>query len=335
MFGADFQRERSTVDLMGVLQGFENRLEGAVEGFFSRIFRSGLQPVELARGAQRYAADNQHVTADGVVVPNVYRFVLSHKDHERLRTFGESLPREIGLVIAQTASERGWSLRGPVKVRIHSEDDVRVGRFQLAGRVEVVDREAAAKHAHDRARPPQQQPAPQGDVSDGPPAASPSAAATPSAGAPDAGPAAVAGAGGVSPPGTSPSDMSGHADAHVGDSSQDHDDRSDLNRTQVVTGPPGPRFLLRVRSGDTPGTEVPLVGSRVAVGRLNSSELSLPDSTVSREHAAVVKRGDTWWVVDLGSTNGTKVNGVLAAEQPLNVGDRIEFGDAVVELVEA
>lgn len=308
---------------MGVLQGFENRLEGAVEGFFSRIFRSGLQPVELARGAQRYAADNQHVTADGVVVPNVYRFVLSPKDHERLRTFGESLPREIGLVIAQTASERGWSLRGPVKVRIHSEDDVRVGRFQLAGRVEVVDREAAAKHARDRSRPPQ--PAAYDDLS------ADSAAGISASGGPD--PVSGASAG-VAAPGVPPT-IPATEDADVADNVHDDGDRSDLDRTQIVAGPPHPRFLLRVRSGDTTGAEVPLVGNRVAVGRLSSSELSLPDSTVSREHAAVVKRGDTWWVVDLGSTNGTKVNGVLAAEQPLNVGDRIEFGDAVVELVEA
>ena len=41
---------------MGVLQDFERRLEGAVEGFFARAFRSGLQPVELAKALQRYAA---------------------------------------------------------------------------------------------------------------------------------------------------------------------------------------------------------------------------------------------------------------------------------------
>jgi pSer/pThr/pTyr-binding forkhead associated (FHA) protein len=71
----------------------------------------------------------------------------------------------------------------------------------------------------------------------------------------------------------------------------------------------------------------------VTIGRLSSCSVTIEDSTVSREHAALVRRGDRWWVVDLGSTNGTSVNGVQAAEQPVAVGDRIELGDAVVELV--
>jgi len=277
---------------MGVLQGFEDRLEGAVEGFFSRVFRSGLQPVELARGVQRYAADNQHVTADGVVVPNVYRFSLSPKDHDRLQTFGESLPRELGQVVAKTAAERGWQLRGPIKVRIERSDNVRVGRFQLAGRIEVVDPE---------------QPKPSNRLTGGS-RASQQRQRTGSAAAAAAAPTAT--------PNTS-------------------DNRADIDRTQVISGPPPATLRLRIHSGDNAGTDVPLQRDRVSVGRLSSCDVPLPDSTVSREHAAVVRRGDTWWVVDLGSTNGTRVNGVQAAEQPIDVGDRIEFGDAVVELVEA
>jgi hypothetical protein len=282
---------------MGVLQGFENRLEGAVEGFFSRVFRSGLQPVELARGIQRYAADNQHVTPDGVVIPNVYRISLSPKDHERLETFGESLPRELGQVVATTASDRGWTLRGPVKVRVQREDDVRVGRFRLAGRVEVVDRDA---------KPPVSPARAQAQAAQAPPRQAPSQPSS-----------AVAGPA----PAATPADPK--------------PDRSELDRTQIVSGPPRATLQLRIHTGDNAGTDVPLQGSRLSVGRLSSCDVSLPDTTVSREHAAVVRRNDAWWVVDLGSTNGTRVNGVQAAEQPINVGDRIEFGDAVVELVEA
>jgi hypothetical protein len=80
-----------------------------VEGFFSRAFRSGIQPIELAKAVQRYAEDNQHVTADGVVVPNVYRITVGPKDHERLEGFGASLPRELAEVVVRTAAERGGS----------------------------------------------------------------------------------------------------------------------------------------------------------------------------------------------------------------------------------
>jgi hypothetical protein len=300
------------VDMMGVLQGFENRLEGAVEGFFSRVFRSGLQPVELARGVQRYAADNQHVTADGVVIPNVYRISLSPKDHERLQTFGQSLPRELGQVIASTASERGWVLRGPVKVRIQQEDDIRVGRFRTTGRVEVVEPDAEVRRPSRLTG---------GSGSSRPAEQRHREAATPAGGTP----AAVPSASGQAPRTGAPSSPDATAAEH----------RAELDRTQVVSGPPKAVLELKIHTGESAGTSIPLRGSRVSVGRLRSCDLALPDSTVSREHAAIVRRGDTWWVVDLGSTNGTRVNGVQAAEQPIDIGDRIEFGDAVVELVEA
>lgn len=254
---------------MGVLQDFERRLEGAVEGFFARAFRSGLQPVELAKAIQRYAADTQHVTADGVVVPNVYRIQVNPRDHERLETYGEALPRELAEVLVTTASDRGWHLRGPVKVKIVPTEAVHYGRYQLAGRVETVgDDDPAAQRG----------------------APTPAAAAT----------------GGR------------------------------LDQTQVVPAGTGTRQLqLRVHAGGPAGATVPVTGSRLTLGRQSDCDLVLEDTTVSRHHAAVVRREDGWWAIDLGSTNGTCVNGTRAAEQPVRPGDRIELGDAVVELLEA
>src|SRR5680860_438756 len=132
---------------MGVLQEFERRLEGAVEGLFARAFRSGVQPIELAKAVQRYAGHNQHATHDGAVVPNVYRVTVSPKDHERLAGFGASLPRELAEVVVETAAEHGWLLRGPAKVRIAVEDEVKLGRFRLTGRIEVVDGDSSGGQA--------------------------------------------------------------------------------------------------------------------------------------------------------------------------------------------
>ncbi|MCC5947276.1 MAG: FHA domain-containing protein [Nitriliruptoraceae bacterium] len=262
---------------MGVLQEFERRLEGAVEGFFARIFRSGVQPVELAKAVQRYGEDRQHVTESGVVVPNVYRVTVSGKDHERLAGYGTSLPRELAEVVVRTADERGWTLRGPARVRIETDEQLRLGRFRLAGRVEVVEgtRRAAAP-----ARQPE-----------------PAAAARPA-------PAPLAA-----------------------------DTRAPIDQTQVVGAVPTSGLSLVIRSGESSGTRVPVNGTRLTAGRSSSCDLVVDDSTVSREHAAFVRRGEAWWVVDLGSTNGTKVNGARAAEHPIGPGDRIQLGDAVVELV--
>jgi hypothetical protein len=122
---------------MSVLRDFERRLEGAVEGFFARAFRSGLQPVELAKAVQRYAGNYQNVGVDGVFVPNVYRFELNPGDHERFREFGESLANELSDVLVRTAAERGWQLRGPARIELAVDEDVPMGTYELRGKVEA------------------------------------------------------------------------------------------------------------------------------------------------------------------------------------------------------
>lgn len=122
---------------MGILRDFENRLEGAVEGFFARAFRSGLQPVELAKAVQRYAGNYQQVGVSGVIVPNVYRFVLSPDDFERFDGFSDSLEKELADVVRRTASERGWRLEGPPSIELAAGENVRVGTYELRGKVEA------------------------------------------------------------------------------------------------------------------------------------------------------------------------------------------------------
>ena len=122
---------------MGILRDFEKRLEGAVEGFFARTFRSGLQPVELAKAVQRYAANYQQVGVDGVFVPNVYRFELAGDDHERFVGFEDSLKGELAGVVKRTAADRGWRLQGPVRIELRPSDDITVGTYELRGKVEA------------------------------------------------------------------------------------------------------------------------------------------------------------------------------------------------------
>lgn len=239
---------------MGVLQDFERRLEDAVEGFFARAFRSGLQPVELAKAIQRYAEDHRRVATDGVVVVNEFRVAVHPDDHERLEGYG-SLGTELATVVRDTASERGWQLRGPVEVTVVPDDDVAVGRLELRGRVRAD--EAWAREQEAAARP---APAP----AEAPPAPEP----TPS----------------VEP---------------------------DVARFEGVDRP------LRL----------PLEGSRMTIGRLPTCTFVLDDDTISREHAVVVRRSSDWWILDQGSTNGTRVNGRRTAESRLSPGDEVSLGD--------
>lgn len=122
---------------MSILRDFERRLEGAVEGFFARAFRSGLQPIELAKAVQRYMGNYQQVGLDGVIVPNVFRFHLAPDDLDRFGGYTQSLQRELADVVSRTAGERGWLLKGPVRIEFEESDETRVGTYELRGKVEA------------------------------------------------------------------------------------------------------------------------------------------------------------------------------------------------------
>ena len=88
--------------------------------------------------------------------------------------------------------------------------------------------------------------------------------------------------------------------------------------------PPGPDI----------GRRMPLVERQYIVGRDTESGLVVPRSSVSRQHARLYLDGEAWWVVDLGSTNGTFVNEQrCVAPQQLTDSDQIRFGDAIYKFL--
>ena len=74
------------------------------------------------------------------------------------------------------------------------------------------------------------------------------------------------------------------------------------------------------------GKRTVLSGSRVVIGRSRDCDIQLDDPNSSRRHAEVRREGDAWVVVDLGSTNGIKVNGSRVAEAELHPGDEVTLG---------
>ena len=76
-----------------------------------------------------------------------------------------------------------------------------------------------------------------------------------------------------------------------------------------------------------PLTFPPGSGVRFTIGRTRDCDLHLTDLSVSRTHALLVRRDDGWVLSDLGSHNGTRLNGWLVREPvPVRAGDRVEFG---------
>jgi hypothetical protein len=68
------------------------------------------------------------------------------------------------------------------------------------------------------------------------------------------------------------------------------------------------------------------------LGRSPECDIALPDDSVSRVHARLVFRDGNWIIQDLDSTNGTIVNGTVVGRCQIRPGDRIEFGDQVIQI---
>jgi serine phosphatase RsbU (regulator of sigma subunit) len=85
---------------------------------------------------------------------------------------------------------------------------------------------------------------------------------------------------------------------------------------------------LRLASGDGPSEVFALRADRVVLGRSHDCDLILPDVLLSRRHAEIVRRPPGFFLRDLGSLNGTRLNGVLVeGERPLRDGDVIAMSD--------
>jgi hypothetical protein len=220
---------------VGVLQRFERRLEGLVQGAFAKAFGGWVEPVEVAAALTREAEDKKAIVAAGrVLVPNTYTVELARSDAERLREYDAPLRKELADMVSEAAQEQGWSFVGPVDVAFEEVDGLGTGAFRV--RSAVV-------------------------------------------------PGAVA-----APP---------------------------------VTALPSPSSAQAYLEHGT--QQVPLTGTTV-VGRGAEADLQLADTGVSRRHAELRLVDGRVELHDLGSTNGTRVNGQRVTEATLTDGDTIAVG---------
>jgi hypothetical protein len=93
------------------------------------------------------------------------------------------------------------------------------------------------------------------------------------------------------------------------------------------------RAMLYVMSGNAYPRQLPLRKNVVALGRQRGSDLLVDDERVSRSHAQIVRQGGLYLLMDLNSTNGTRVNGVAIQSHQLKHGDVIELGSATIRFV--
>jgi hypothetical protein len=121
---------------VGVLQSFERRLGGLVEGAFARAFKGEVHPAEIAGALQREADDKKNVVArDRILVPNEYVVELGQRDYQRLQEWAEPLGEELSSMVREHAAEQGYSFVGPVSVAFERADGVSTGVFRVRSSV--------------------------------------------------------------------------------------------------------------------------------------------------------------------------------------------------------
>jgi pSer/pThr/pTyr-binding forkhead associated (FHA) protein len=96
------------------------------------------------------------------------------------------------------------------------------------------------------------------------------------------------------------------------------------------------QFQFVMRSGPTPGVTFPLEGDQLTIGRDSTNGVAINDPEVSRKHARLSFQGGKYVLEDLGSTNGTFVNGQrLAGPIVLKAGDVVSLGEQIVLMYDA
>ena len=98
--------------------------------------------------------------------------------------------------------------------------------------------------------------------------------------------------------------------------------------TQRWSSPGG--AIATVCTGFYAGLEVPIDRERIVIGRGRGADLALAEATISRAHAAIGLDEEGFYVEDLGSTNGTLLNGAQIRRQRLKNDDEIQMGKLVI-----
>ncbi len=248
---------------MSVLRNLEARIEGLVEGVFSRAFSSQVQPVEIARKLAKEMDSHKTASVSQTYAPNSYTVWLSPEDHERLEGYTRSLSQELSAYLLEHARRQDYALLTRPEVLIEIDDRLRLGEFGIQPRlvkppVRKGDTGEQGQHGHTMVySAPAKQTGKEGRVSRKPAAP--------------------------------------------------------LTQTRAIVSLDDRRYVLD--------------GPVAVLGRSRECDCVFEDQNISRRHAELCRNssGD-WQIVDLGSTNGVKVNGRRVDTSRLAPGDDVSLG---------
>jgi hypothetical protein len=123
---------------VGGLQRFEQRLENMVYGAFARVFRSAVQPVEIAAAPVPVRDNNaQIVSRQRRAVPNDFHVELAGTDFDRLAPYDSTLVQDLTAQLQEHADQQHDVFPGPVTIAFESAEDLSTGRFRIKSRAQA------------------------------------------------------------------------------------------------------------------------------------------------------------------------------------------------------
>lgn len=292
---------------MGVLDRFEKGIERAVNGAFAKAFRSEVQPVEIASALRRECDEKAAIVGrDRTIAPNTFVVELGRADHERLGEWATALSDELAAAVHEHARQQSYAFVGPVHVEFGEAEDLDTGVFRVRS---TTERPQVGGHPGAPQGPAPQAPAAQD------PYRQPLPAAPPYPGAPPA----------------SPQYPGAAAPAAPAPSAPQYQPVNPAPYEQPAPAPGGyqPSWENRPQSlgvlevdGRTHRIDRPVT----VIGRAMDVDVVLDDPGVSRRHAEVHVVDGQARVIDLGSTNGTFVDGERVHAVSLAEGSTITVG---------
>ncbi len=116
---------------MSVLRNIEAKIEGVVQGAFSRAFKSNVQPVELARKLAKEMEEHKSVSISRVYVPNEYNVFLSPGDRAQFEGYETALTKELSDYLLEHARSEGLALVTRPVITFMTDERLNVGEFGI------------------------------------------------------------------------------------------------------------------------------------------------------------------------------------------------------------
>ena len=286
---------------MSLLDRFEKGIERVVNGAFAKAFRSQVEPVELA-GALRKEADSRAavVSRGRTLTANNYTIELARTDYERLEPVLDELRRDLRQVVGEHAVSQSYSFVGPIAIALNIAEDLDTGMYRVRATTRRPDGSPAAQPANRGGYDPQSRANPVvNEYGRGTSRDRYTGSHNVVTGAHSGAGYAVAGA-------------SGHGSQTPGARTSGGAHGSAQGTFSVEVN--GKRHTL--------STGVTVFGRSAS-----SADIVLDDPGISRRHFEISIRGGHASATDLGSTNGTLVDGRRITTINLGDGTTLRAGD--------